>query len=77
MRVNLKIKLRRRSFAAMLIIINKIAGFFRWYKDNYIQSTIIIDLVGESRPCNCNGRSETCDTETGVCLVSCCLNDQN
>lgn len=43
-------------------------GFFRWYKDNYIQSTIIIDLVGESRPCNCNGRSDECDQESGVCL---------
>ncbi|KAF2361238.1 Laminin G domain [Trinorchestia longiramus] len=43
-------------------------GFFRWYKDNFIQSTIIIDLVGESRPCNCNGRSDECDQETGVCL---------
>ncbi|XP_063590781.1 laminin subunit alpha lam-3-like isoform X2 [Penaeus indicus] len=42
-------------------------GFYRWYKQNHIQSTIIIDLVGESRPCRCNGRSETCDSETGVC----------
>ncbi|KAK7085775.1 Laminin subunit alpha-2 [Halocaridina rubra] len=42
-------------------------GFYRWHKNNYIQSTIIIDLVGESRACNCNGRSETCDRETGVC----------
>ncbi|ROT86038.1 Laminin subunit alpha-1 [Penaeus vannamei] len=42
-------------------------GFYRWYKQNHIQSTIIIDLVGESRPCRCNGRSEACDSETGVC----------
>ncbi|KAK3855199.1 hypothetical protein Pcinc_038380, partial [Petrolisthes cinctipes] len=42
-------------------------GYYRWFKGNYTMSTIIIDLVGESRPCQCNGRSETCDRETGVC----------
>ncbi|KAG0726288.1 Laminin subunit alpha-2 [Chionoecetes opilio] len=42
-------------------------GHYRWYKENYIVSTIIIDLVGEARRCVCNGRSETCDSETGVC----------
>ncbi|XP_071547005.1 laminin subunit alpha-1-like isoform X2 [Panulirus ornatus] len=42
-------------------------GYYRWHKKNYIQSRIIIDLVGESRPCQCHGRSEICDAETGVC----------
>ncbi|XP_064107459.1 laminin subunit alpha lam-3-like isoform X1 [Macrobrachium nipponense] len=42
-------------------------GFFRWHSKKYPHSEIIIDLVGESRPCNCNGRSETCNRETGVC----------
>lgn len=42
-------------------------GHYRWFKKNYTISTIIIDLVGESRPCQCNGRSETCDSETGMC----------
>lgn len=46
------------------------AGFYRWYKENHIQSTIIIDLVGESKPCECNGRADVCDQETGVCQVS-------
>ncbi|XP_042207400.1 laminin subunit alpha-2-like [Homarus americanus] len=46
---------------------NPNSGYYRWHKNNYIQSTIIIDLVGESRQCRCNGRSETCDAETGVC----------
>ncbi|XP_050712288.1 laminin subunit alpha-1-like isoform X2 [Eriocheir sinensis] len=46
---------------------NPNVGHYRWYKDNYITSTIIIDLVGESRRCNCNGRSETCNSETGMC----------
>lgn len=51
------------------IIFPRSAGHYRWYKDNYITSTIIIDLVGESRRCDCNGRSETCDSETGMCQV--------
>lgn len=37
---------------------------------DYITSTVIIDLVGEARPCECNGRSNSCDTETGFCQVS-------
>ncbi|XP_063877309.1 laminin subunit alpha-1-like isoform X1 [Scylla paramamosain] len=46
---------------------NPNVGHYRWYKKDYIVSTIIIDLVGEARRCECNGRSETCDSETGVC----------
>lgn len=42
-------------------------GFFRWYKRDYVTSTVIIDLVGEARPCECNERSSTCDTESGFC----------
>ena len=45
------------------------SGHYRWYKKNYIVSTIIIDLVGEARRCECSGRSETCNSETGVCQV--------
>lgn len=44
-------------------------GYYRWYKRDYITSTVIIDLVGEARPCQCNGRSNMCDTETGFCQV--------
>ena len=44
-------------------------GFHRWFKHDYISSTIIIDLVGESRPCQCNGRSRVCHKETGHCMV--------
>ncbi|KAL7642435.1 UNVERIFIED_CONTAM: hypothetical protein RMT77_006996 [Armadillidium vulgare] len=46
---------------------NPNVGFYRWYKENHIQSTIIIDLVGESKPCKCNGRANICDPETGIC----------
>ncbi|MPC29133.1 Laminin subunit alpha-2 [Portunus trituberculatus] len=46
---------------------NPNTGHYRWYKKNYIVSTIIIDLVGEARRCECNGRSETCNSETGAC----------
>lgn len=45
-------------------------GFYRWYDNNSISSTIVIQLVGEARPCQCNQRSRVCDIETGYCLVS-------
>ncbi|XP_024867463.1 laminin subunit alpha-1 isoform X2 [Temnothorax curvispinosus] len=43
-------------------------GFYRWYKNTTATSTIVIDLVGQARRCQCNGRSELCDRETGYCL---------
>jgi laminin alpha 1/2 len=50
---------------------NPSIGFYRWLPpSHHIESTIIIQLVGESRPCACASRSETCDPETGACLVS-------
>ncbi|KAL5281190.1 LAMA2 family protein [Megaselia abdita] len=39
-------------------------GFYRLRDTN---STIVEDLIGHSVPCNCNGRSEDCDRETGAC----------
>lgn len=45
-------------------------GFYRWYDNNSISSTIVIQLVGEARPCQCNQRSRVCNIETGYCLVS-------
>lgn len=46
---------------------NPRVGFYRWYKRDYITSTVIIDLIGEARRCECNGRAGSCDTETGWC----------
>ncbi|XP_053979211.1 laminin subunit alpha-1-like isoform X1 [Hylaeus volcanicus] len=43
-------------------------GYYRWYKNTTVTSTIIIDLVGQAKRCQCNGRSEVCDRETGYCL---------
>ncbi|KMQ97151.1 laminin subunit alpha-1 [Lasius niger] len=43
-------------------------GFYRWYKNTTATSTIVIDLVGQARRCQCNGRSDVCDRETGYCL---------
>ncbi|KDR22194.1 Laminin subunit alpha-1, partial [Zootermopsis nevadensis] len=43
-------------------------GFYRWYDNNSISSTIVIQLVGEARPCQCNQRSRVCNIETGYCL---------
>ncbi|XP_068083310.1 laminin subunit alpha-1 [Anabrus simplex] len=43
-------------------------GFYRWYDNSTASSTIVIRLVGEARPCQCNGRSKVCHIETGHCL---------
>ena len=43
-------------------------GFYRYYKESYVESEIIIDLVGESVACLCNGRADACDADTGFCL---------
>lgn len=43
-------------------------GFYRWYDNNSISSTIVIQLVGEARPCQCSQRSRVCNIETGYCL---------
>lgn len=44
-------------------------GYYRRFKYDYLTSGVLIDLVGEASPCQCNGRSETCDKETGKCMV--------
>ncbi|BES88583.1 laminin subunit [Nesidiocoris tenuis] len=46
---------------------NPSLGFYRW-RSGEVTSTIIIDLIGEAKPCECNNRSSTCDMETGKCL---------
>ncbi|XP_046413773.1 laminin subunit alpha-1-like [Neodiprion fabricii] len=43
-------------------------GYYRWCNNEIATSTIVIDLIGQARPCQCNGRSGVCDTETGRCL---------
>ncbi|KAK0081679.1 hypothetical protein PV325_011758 [Microctonus aethiopoides] len=47
-------------------------GYYRWYNNQTTTitttSTIVIDLVGQARRCQCNGRSEVCERETGYCL---------
>lgn len=47
-------------------------GFYRRFKHDYLTSNVLLDLVGEAHPCQCNGRSETCDRETGRCMVCRC-----
>lgn len=44
-------------------------GFYRWYDKDINTATILIQLIGEAKPCECNNRSETCDIETGLCQV--------
>jgi laminin, alpha 1/2 len=43
-------------------------GFFRWRNVTEVTSSLE-DLVGKVVPCECNGRSEICDKESGECLV--------
>ena len=42
--------------------------YYRWYVGSFITSEILLDLVGESRKCKCNYRTEECHPETGVCM---------
>ena len=43
-------------------------GFYRYYKTSYVESEIIIDLIGDSVPCQCNGRAEECHPDSGECV---------
>lgn len=44
-------------------------GYYRW-RNTTISTNILEDLVGKVVACECNERSESCDRETGECLVS-------
>ena len=41
--------------------------YYRWFKEDYKTSTNMIDLVGDSKRCQCNGRASECHPETGHC----------
>ncbi|KRF77830.1 laminin subunit alpha lam-3 isoform X2 [Drosophila virilis] len=43
-------------------------SFYRWRNTSDVESVFIEDLIGRAAPCHCNGRSNDCDRETGVCL---------
>ncbi|XP_028895887.2 laminin subunit alpha-1 isoform X3 [Zeugodacus cucurbitae] len=43
-------------------------GFYRYRNVTEIETVFIEDLVGRVVPCHCNGRSNECERETGVCL---------
>lgn len=44
-------------------------GYFRYFpndsQDNWIDA-----VVGKAEPCECNGKSQSCDPNTGICKVS-------
>ncbi|XP_014473559.1 PREDICTED: laminin subunit alpha-1 isoform X3 [Dinoponera quadriceps] len=43
-------------------------GYYRWHMNTTATSTGVLDLVGQARRCQCSGRSDVCDRETGYCL---------
>lgn len=47
---------------------NPADGYFRW-RNVTTRTSILQDLVGKVVPCECNGRSLSCEKETGDCLV--------
>lgn len=49
-------------------------GFYRWRNISETDTNHKIeDIIGKAISCQCNGRSHSCDRESGFCLV-CCLN---
>ncbi|XP_023158823.1 laminin subunit alpha-1 isoform X2 [Ceratitis capitata] len=43
-------------------------GYYRYRNVTEIETVFIEDLIGRVVPCHCNGRSNECESETGVCL---------
>lgn len=54
-------------------------GYYRYHgnRTTAVTSTIVIQVVGESMPCECNGYSTVCEPETGVCSVRICIRTIN
>jgi len=46
-----------------------VEGYYRLRPENIEDVTDIVEIVGTSEPCQCHGRSEACERETGQCLV--------
>lgn len=45
-------------------------GYYRYHGNRTtVTSTIIIQVIGEAMPCECNGHSSVCDSETAACVV--------
>lgn len=44
-------------------------GYFRYFSSNPKDNWIDI-VIGRAKPCECNGRSQICDPNSGHCKVS-------
>lgn len=45
-------------------------GYYRYKNATNGKERTLEDFIGHSKLCDCNDRSESCDKETGHCLVS-------
>lgn len=49
---------------------NPNTGYFRYFPNPTEHNITWTDLViGKAKPCECNGLSQTCEKESGICLV--------
>jgi len=48
---------------------NPASGYYRHRKDDFMDSSNVLDLIGISVPCHCYGHSNNCDRESGYCMV--------
>lgn len=50
---------------------NPAEGYYRWHNITETSTDYSVEeIIGRAVPCQCNGRSSTCNPETGFCLVS-------
>ncbi|XP_053394147.1 laminin subunit alpha-2-like isoform X2 [Mercenaria mercenaria] len=46
---------------------NPADGYYRVPHIGPIDIKVLVDIIGEVKPCKCNGHGDSCDPETGIC----------